>query len=103
MPVPFVHPVPDTVSDDAAALLEPLSVGVWACRRGGVTGGSCVLVTGAFRYANTWPTAVALVASGAVDLDSLVTGAHGLDAVEDALTAARRDPASVKVVVRPAG
>ncbi len=47
MPAAFVHPVPDAVSDDAAGLLEPLSVGVWACRRGGVTGGSRVLVTGA--------------------------------------------------------
>jgi L-iditol 2-dehydrogenase len=210
MPAAFVHPVPDTVSDDAAGLLEPLSVGIWACRRAGVTGGSRVLVTGAgpiglvaaqvaraygatevvvsdvnpnrlalaerlgataldvsttsvaasgfepdvllecsgnpratrdgvaavaraghvvligmggdeitlplpriqdyelvitgaFRYANTWPTAVALVAAGAVDLDSLVTGVYDLDSVEDALLAGRRDPASVKAVVRPAG
>ena len=29
----FAHPVPDSLSDDAAAMLEPLSVGVWACRR----------------------------------------------------------------------
>jgi L-iditol 2-dehydrogenase len=29
----FVHPVPDEISDDAAALLEPLSVDLWAqCR-----------------------------------------------------------------------
>jgi L-iditol 2-dehydrogenase len=31
----FAHPVPDSMSDDAAALLEPLSVGIWACRKGG--------------------------------------------------------------------
>src|ERR671917_2518182 len=43
----FAHPVPDTISDDAAALLEPLSVAVWACRKGRVTAGSRVLVTGA--------------------------------------------------------
>jgi L-iditol 2-dehydrogenase len=43
----FAHPVPDGLSDDAAALLEPLSVGIWACRKGGVTAGSRVLVTGA--------------------------------------------------------
>lgn len=47
MPEAFVHPVPDAVSDDAAGLLEPLSVGVWACRRAGVAPGSSVLVTGA--------------------------------------------------------
>ncbi len=43
----FAHPVPDSISDDAAALLEPLSVAVWACRKARVTAGSRVLVTGA--------------------------------------------------------
>ena len=43
----FAHPVPDTLSDDAAALLEPLSVGFWACRKGEVGAGTRVLVTGA--------------------------------------------------------
>jgi L-iditol 2-dehydrogenase len=205
----FAHPVPDGLSDDAAALLEPLSVGIWACRKGGVTAGSRVLVTGAgpiglvgvqaalafgatevvvsdvnparlaiarelgatdvvdartasvtdlprppdvllecsgnppaigqalraldragravlvgmggdevalplsvvqereleitgtFRYAGTWPTAIALVASGRIDLDRLVTGTYGLHQAEEALTAGRRDPRSVKVVVHP--
>jgi L-iditol 2-dehydrogenase len=60
-----------------------------------------LVLTGAFRYANTWPTAIELVASGRVDLDRLVTGHYGLDDVERALTAARRDPATVKPVVRP--
>jgi len=207
-PAAFTFAVPDTVSDDAAGLLEPLSVGVWACRRAGVAPGSRVLVTGAgpiglvcaqaaraygatevvvtdvnpsrlalaermgavavdvsrtpvgnagiepdvllecsghpiatrdairtvaragrvvlvgmgsdelplplpyvqdhelvltgaFRYANTWPTAIDLVATGRVDLDLLVTGHYDLDDVEQALTAARRDPSTVKPVVRP--
>lgn len=43
----FAHPVPDAVSTDAAALAEPLSVGLWACRLGEVRLGSRVLVTGA--------------------------------------------------------
>lgn len=43
----FAHPVPDALSDDAAALLEPLSVGLWACRKALVGAGSRVLVTGA--------------------------------------------------------
>jgi L-iditol 2-dehydrogenase len=205
----FAHPVPDTISDDAAALLEPLSVGIWACRKGRVSAGSRVLITGAgpiglvtvqaarafgateiivsdvnparldlardlgathvvdartasvtdlprppqvllecsghpaatvdglraldragravlvgmggdelplplsvvqerelevtgtFRYAGTWPTAIALVAAGRVDLDRLVTGTYALGEAESALTAARRDPGSVKVVVHP--
>ncbi len=210
MPAPFVHPIPDTISDDAAGLLEPLSVGVWACRRSHVgpdtrvlvTGagpigliaaqaaraygapevlvtdvnahrlklaeqlglsalnvaetpvaaagyeadvliecsgnqratrdavatlaraGNVVLVgmggddvvlplsyiqdrelvlTGAFRYANTWPTAIGLAGSGRVDLDRMVTGHYGLDQVEDALTAAQNDPQAIKSIVRPAG
>jgi L-iditol 2-dehydrogenase len=205
----FAHPVPASIGDDAAALLEPLSVGVWACMKGHVTAASRVLVTGAgpiglvavqtalafgatevivsdvnparlalarelgatetvdaretsvadldrppevllecsghppaiseavraldragravlvgmggdevplplsvvqereleltgtFRYAGTWPTAIALVASGRVDLDRLVTGTYRLDQAEEALTAGRRDQATVKVVVHP--
>jgi L-iditol 2-dehydrogenase len=208
----FAHPVPDTVSDEAAALLEPLSVGIWACRKGGVGPGTRVLVmgagpvgivaaqvarasgaaevvvadvnphrlsaaarlgatrtvdtsnttveqayagrpdpqvllecsghpgatadgiralapagtavlvgmggdelalplsvlqereltvTGTFRYANTWPAAISLVATGKVDLDALVTGRFGLADTEQALTAARRDPRALKAVVQP--
>ena len=208
MPASFVFPVPDSMSDDAAGLIEPLSVGVWACRRGGVSPGTDVLVTGAgpigliaaqtaraygadtvtvtdvnqhrlrlaerlglgtvdvaqtsladagieadvllecsgnaratwdavgtmaragrvvligmggdtvqlplsyvqdreltitgaFRYANTWPTAIRLAASGRVDLDAMVTGHYGLRDVEAALTASRDDPQSMKAIVRP--
>jgi L-iditol 2-dehydrogenase len=43
----FAHPVPDSMSDDAAALIEPLSVGLWANRKAGTGIGSRVLVTGA--------------------------------------------------------
>jgi len=60
-----------------------------------------LLITGTFRYANTWPTAIALAASGRVNLDDLVTGEYGLAGTEQALTAGR-DPHSVKAVVRPA-
>ena len=208
VPAAFVHPVPDSISDDAAGLLEPLSVGVWACLRAHVGPGSRVLVTGAgpigliaaqtaraygadtvtvtdvnphrlrlaeklgngtidvsrthlsevavepdvllecsgnaratweavsavaragrvvlvgmggdtvelplshvqdreltitgaFRYANTWPVAIQLAASGRVDLDSVVTGHYGLEDVQTALTAARTDPTMVKAIVRP--
>ena len=205
----FAHPVPDSLSDDAAALLEPLSVGLWACRNGGVSAGSRVLVTGAgpvgllaaqaamalgaaevtvtdvnphrlelarelgatvaldvsvtaisdaglepdvllecsghpaataeamhtvaragrvvlvgmgsdevpfpvsrvqefeltvtgtFRYAHTWPAAIALAASGRIALDRLVTGHYGLDEVREALTVSRSDPKAMKPVVRP--
>jgi L-iditol 2-dehydrogenase len=209
----FAHPVPGSLSDDAAALLEPLSVGIWACRKGRVGAGSRVLVTGAgpvglvaaqsalalgaasvtvtdvnphrlalaldlgvtealdvsdsaasdqlsgsgrqvdvllecsghpvatadairavapagtvvlvgmggdeatlpvsriqereltltgtFRYAHTWPAAIALASSGRVQLDALVTGHYGLDEVREALTASRTDPHAVKPMVVP--
>ncbi|WP_141925506.1 NAD(P)-dependent alcohol dehydrogenase [Haloactinospora alba] len=205
----FVHPVPDTLSDEAAGLVEPLSVGVWANRRAGVAPGARVLVTGAgpvgliaaqtarafgatdvtvtdvsqrrlelaaelgasatvdagrtplpesgvcpdvllecsgvpaaaseaigtvdragrvvlvgmggaelslplshvqnfeievtgtFRYANTWPAAIALAASGRVELDRLVTHRYGLEGVADALTVSARDETAVKAVVHP--
>jgi L-iditol 2-dehydrogenase len=41
------HPIPDSMSDEAGALIEPLSVGVWANRKAGVEPGDRVLVTGA--------------------------------------------------------
>jgi len=46
-PEDYVFPVPGSVSDDAAALLEPLAVGVWALRRGEVKPGDTVAVIGA--------------------------------------------------------
>lgn len=201
----FAHDVPDSVSDAAAALIEPLSVGVWACQKAGVGAGSRVLVTGAgpvgvitaqvaralgasevhisdlseerlrfalehgaththradapldhlevdafidasgaqsairagipavrpagvvvlvglgaddvllpmallqnrelvltgvFRYANTWPLAIRLVAEERVDLDCLVTERHGLADAESALTAGER-PGNMKALVLP--
>jgi hypothetical protein len=58
-------------------------------------------ITGAFRYANTWPTAIRLAAFGRVDLDAVVSGHYGLRDVEAALTASRDDPTSMKAIVRP--
>jgi L-iditol 2-dehydrogenase len=200
----YAHRVPDSVSDDAAALCEPLSVGIAAVRKAGLHGGSRVLITGAgpigimvaqvaraygatevvvsdpdgsrreqatafgataaldptvesifdlavdafvdasgapaavadgiravrpagtavlvgsgaesmelptqliqnrelvltgvFRYANTWPTAIALVESGRVDLDAMVTARFPLEKAAEALDS-DRTPGSVKTVV----
>ncbi|MFC7328231.1 alcohol dehydrogenase catalytic domain-containing protein [Marinactinospora rubrisoli] len=47
LPAAFAHPLPGTVGDDEAALVEPLAVAVWAVRRGRVGPGDRVLVTGA--------------------------------------------------------
>ncbi|SEN17472.1 (R,R)-butanediol dehydrogenase / meso-butanediol dehydrogenase / diacetyl reductase [Paracoccus alcaliphilus] len=39
--------IPDALSDEEAALVEPTAVAVYACDRGGVAAGNSVLVTGA--------------------------------------------------------
>lgn len=59
-----------------------------------------LIVTGVFRYANTWPTAIALVAGGLVDLDRMVTGTFGLGDVQAALESTA-DPTSLKSIVEP--
>jgi L-iditol 2-dehydrogenase len=201
----FAFALPDGVSDDAGALMEPLSVGIWACRKASVSAGDRVLVTGAgpigllamqtalafgatevtvtdvspqrleiarrtgatralaagddvgevdaliecsghpaalsagiaalrpagtavvvgmgpteeatvplsliqnreiwltgvFRYSNTYPTAIALVSEGRVDLDAIVTGHYDLDDTEAALRSSREDPGNIKAVVVP--
>lgn len=47
VPADAAHPLPETMSDDEGALLEPLSVGIAAVRKAGVVPGSRVLVAGA--------------------------------------------------------
>jgi L-iditol 2-dehydrogenase len=59
-----------------------------------------ITVTGTFRYANTWPTAIALAASGAVDLDALVTDRFPLAETEQALNAVTGQ-ATIKPVIEP--
>jgi len=61
-----------------------------------------ISVTGIFRYTDTWPVGIQLVASGQVDLDSLVTGRFDLEQADEALES-DKDPASLKSVVYPHG
>jgi L-iditol 2-dehydrogenase len=53
------------------------------------------------RYAHTWPTAIALVASGRIEVASLVTHHFSLDETADALLLSRRVPDSIKAVIHP--
>ena len=57
-----------------------------------------LILTGVFRYANTWPTAIALVESGRVALDAMVTAHFPLEKAAEALDS-DRTPGSVKSVV----
>jgi len=59
-----------------------------------------LVVTGVFRYANTWPTAIDLVQRGKVDLDSMVTGHFTLNDVEAAFRSTR-EPGVMKSIVTP--
>lgn len=42
-----LFPIPEKMTYEEAALLEPLSVGIWGCQRAGLEAGDDVLVTGA--------------------------------------------------------
>ena len=42
-----LYPIPDDMTYEQGALLEPLSVGIWGCKRAGLEPGDSVLVTGA--------------------------------------------------------
>jgi L-iditol 2-dehydrogenase len=91
----FAHPVPDSLSDDAAAMIEPLSVGIWANRRADTGIGSRVLVTGAgpigvlaaltARAAGAGWVGLAdvhparLKAAGAFDVDEIIDARSGVD------------------------
>ena len=59
-----------------------------------------LVLTGTFRYANVYPTAIALAASGRVQLDIMVTSRFGLEDVRSALEASGT-AGSIKTIVEP--
>jgi L-iditol 2-dehydrogenase len=60
-----------------------------------------IVLTGIFRYANTYQDAIAMVAAGRVDLKSIITGHYTLEETEQALQATKGDPSNIKSVVVP--
>ena len=60
-----------------------------------------ITLTGTFRYANTYPLALRLIAAGVVQVDEIITHRFSIDDTEQALTIARRDPNSLKAIVLP--
>ena len=59
-----------------------------------------LVITGVFRYANTWPIAIDLVRAGRVDLDRMVTGHYPLSELEAAFRSTR-EPDTMKSIVSP--
>ncbi|TFD63281.1 NAD(P)-dependent alcohol dehydrogenase [Cryobacterium sp. Hh38] len=60
-----------------------------------------IALKGTFRYVNTWPTAIALISTGAIDAAPLVTGRFGLDKVPEALMSAKTDATAIKTMIIP--
>jgi threonine dehydrogenase-like Zn-dependent dehydrogenase len=58
-------------------------------------------ITGVFRYADTYPLALQLIGSGAVNVDDVITHRFAIEDTEDALTLARRERESLKAIVLP--
>ena len=56
-------------------------------------------VSGVFRYAHTYPLALQLISSGAVDVEAVITHRFAVAETEQALTIGRRDPDALKAVV----
>lgn len=87
--------MPETMSYEEGALLEPLSVGLWGCHRAGLTPGDRVLVTGAGPVGLL--AAEAARAEGALDVTVSdisstrleLASAHGFDTLSSDELAAR--------------
>lgn len=76
---------------------EELPVKVAAVQRKELT------VSGVFRYRNTYPTALGLISSSAVQVDPVITHRFPLEETEAALRLSRQEPRSLKAMVAPDG
>ncbi|ADI15993.1 NAD(P)-dependent alcohol dehydrogenase [Truepera radiovictrix] len=94
-PADFAYKLPDALSLDAAALIEPLSVGIHACRRGGLTAGQSVFIAGAgpigltslvaARAAGATEVVISDVRPHRLEVARKMGASHTFDAREDAL------------------
>jgi L-iditol 2-dehydrogenase len=58
-----------------------------------------ITLAGSLRYADIYPAAIALAASGRIDLESLIASRFDLDSTEAALRAGREEPAAIKAML----
>jgi L-iditol 2-dehydrogenase len=66
-----------------------------------VVQGRELTISGVFRYANTYPLALQLIASGAVNVTDVISHRFPLAETELALTIAKHDPRALKALVLP--
>ena len=66
-----------------------------------VVQGRELTISGVFRYANTYPLALQLIASGVVNVTDVISHRFALAETEQALTIAKQDPRALKAVVLP--
>lgn len=90
----------DRVKPDGTVVLVGMGADTFPLPVGPVTSKELV-VTGIFRYTETWPVGIDLWKAGRVELDALVTDVYGLDRVAEALGSVP-GPTTLKRVVRPA-
>jgi L-iditol 2-dehydrogenase len=58
-------------------------------------------MVGVFRYCNTYPTCLNLLATGAIDVKPMITHHFPLSQINEAITAGLEDPTAIKVIVNP--
>lgn len=66
-----LYRMPEAMTYEEGALLEPLSVGIWGCKRAGLEGGDGVLVTGAGPVGLLAAAAARALGAGSVTLTDL--------------------------------
>ena len=90
VPDDFAHPLPEQLDAEQGALLEPLSVGIWACRRADLRPGDRVLISGAGPVGLLAAEAARALGAGSVTVTEVspsrlaVARRRRLDAVVDA-------------------
>lgn len=58
-------------------------------------------LVGMFRYANTYPAALSILASGQIDVKGMITHHFDLSAAPDAFKALQADPTAIKIIIHP--
>lgn len=101
-PSDFLFTLPDSLSLDEGAMMEPLSVGLWAAKRGGVQPGDSVAVLGAGPIGLlTMQAAIAAGATQAIVTDlagERLDHARNLGATDTVMPSVENDPSEREIM-----